>query len=139
MGSTWDIFFFFFLSKKKKKEKNILLLLLEGGSLFSSKFLLIPVNKEEKINKYSSSRSLRVVLYFQLYFLFLHVKKNKINIKKYPSSLFLSGRVLYFQLYFLLLPVKKKGKKNYSSSPSLREVLYFHQNFLLLSVEKKRR
>merc|ERR1712240_796042 len=65
--------------KKEEKRKNILLLLLEGGSLFSSKFLLIPVNKEEIINKYSSSPSLRVVLYFQLYFLLLHVKKNKIN------------------------------------------------------------
>merc|ERR1712240_869792 len=65
--------------QKKEKRKNILLLLLEGGSLFSSKFLLIPGNKEEIINEYSSSPSLRVVLYIQLYFLLLHVKKNKIN------------------------------------------------------------
>merc|ERR1711873_319264 len=63
--------------KRRKKKKIFFFCFLRGFIYFHQNFLLIPVNKEEKINKYSSSLSLRGVLYFQLYFLLLHVKKIK--------------------------------------------------------------
>ena len=76
---------------------------------------------------------LRGVLYFHRNFLFLPVKKNNKNIFLFSFS---EWEGPLFSIIFSSSSGQKKGKKNYSSSPSLREVLYFHQNFVLLSVEK---
>merc|ERR1711872_1025484 len=64
----------------------------------------------------------------------LPVKKNNRNIFFFFFS---EWEGPSFSIIFSYSSGQKKGKKKYSSSPSLREVLYFHQNFVLLSVEKE--
>ena len=106
---------------------------LRGGSLFSSSSSC----QKKRIKNILLHFFKGWVLYFHLNFL-LPVTKEEIINKNILLLLLWGGVFIFNLYFLILFPVKiKKKKEKYSSSTAMRGFLYSHRNFLLLPFQKE--